>query len=47
MKLSKTVVIVVTAWVVTISALHSWLNLEASRALDGGPSFRVGFLPVT
>jgi hypothetical protein len=47
MKLTTTVSIVAAAWLATISTLHSWLNLEASRAVDAGPSFRVGFLPVT
>ena len=47
MKLAPTVSMVAAAWLATISALHSWLNREAARAVDAGPAFRVGFLPVT
>jgi hypothetical protein len=47
MKLSTTVACVVTTWMVTITALHDYLNLEEAKAVDGGPAFRVGFLPVT
>jgi hypothetical protein len=47
MKLTTTVSLVAAGWLATISALHSHLNLESSRSVDAGPSFRVGFLPVT
>lgn len=47
MKLIPTVSLAAAAWLATISALHAWLNLDLARARDGGPSFRVGFLPVT
>ncbi len=47
MKLAPTVTLGAVAWLATISALHTWLNLDASRSLDAGPAFRVGFLPVT
>ncbi|MBK8100474.1 MAG: hypothetical protein IPK26_25535 [Planctomycetes bacterium] len=47
MKLAPTVTLCAVAWLLTISALHSWLNLDSTRAADSGPAFRVGFLPVT
>jgi len=47
MKLTTTVLCVSAAWLTTISGLHAWLNLDFGRAEDAGPSFRVGFLPVT
>ena len=35
-------------WILAITALHAWLNLDlfAPRA-EAGTSFKVGFLPVT
>ena len=49
MSLKKTVVLGSVAWLVLISGLHAWLNLDLFR--KGGPqastTLKVGFLPVT
>lgn len=47
MKLMAVTSSVVGAWLVAISALHAWLNLDLGARSDGRPAFRVGFLPVT
>lgn len=45
------VMLVVVAWVVTVTMLHLWLNLRAFETHGpkeaSGQRFRVGFLPVT
>ena len=46
--LSKAVLFWSAAWVVVISGLHAWLNLDLfRRAPSASTQFRVGFLPVT
>jgi len=47
MKLTTVVSFAALAWTVAISSLHAWLNLDISVRTTEGPSFRVGFLPVT
>ena len=47
MKLLPTLLCSTGAWLAGITTLHVTLNLEAAKATDSGPSFRVGFLPVT
>jgi NitT/TauT family transport system substrate-binding protein len=43
--------LIAVTWIVTVSVLHLWLNLDAFsatvRQASDGPRFRVGFLPVT
>ncbi|HLF92307.1 MAG TPA: hypothetical protein VJB14_02525 [Planctomycetota bacterium] len=47
MPLRKAVLLTVVPWVLGISALHAWLNLDLFRPGAGGKEFRVGFIPVT
>jgi hypothetical protein len=47
MKLTTVVSLAALGWTVAISSLHAWLNLDLSAPAAAGPSFRVGFLPVT
>lgn len=47
MKLASVVSLVALGWTAAISAAHAWLNLDVAAAVAAGPSFRVGFLPVT
>lgn len=47
MKLLPTLLCSTGAWLAGITTLHVTLNIETAKAVDGGPSFRVGFLPVT
>ncbi|HEX5052977.1 MAG TPA: formylglycine-generating enzyme family protein [Planctomycetota bacterium] len=47
MKLTRVVTLAALGWTAAISSLHAWLNLDLSARAAGGPSFRVGFLPVT
>lgn len=47
MKLIRTLLWATGAWLTTISSLHIWLNLGGVSQVAEGPSFRVGFLPVT
>lgn len=34
-------------WIVTVTALHWWLNPRGGPRTPDGVAFRVGFLPVT
>jgi hypothetical protein len=50
--LKRIIVITALAWVVVISVLHAWLNLdvnwlELGAARDAEARFQIGFLPVT
>jgi hypothetical protein len=47
MKLLSTLLWTTGTWLAAITALHVSLNIEFAKAGDSGPSFRVGFLPVT
>jgi len=47
MKLAHAVSLATVGWLASISSLHAWLNVERRTIVDGAPSFRVGFLPVT
>jgi hypothetical protein len=48
----RIVIVVALSWVLVITVLHLWLNLDirclrASRPSDAEGRFRIGFLPVT
>jgi NitT/TauT family transport system substrate-binding protein len=48
MSLKKAVLSGSLAWIVVISGLHAWLNLDLFRKKGGaGGTFKVGYLPVT
>jgi hypothetical protein len=48
MSLKKTVVMTGLLWVPLIGVLHAWLNLDLFRRTEAaGPTFKVGFIPVT
>jgi len=50
MSAKHVVLLVVIAWMATVSVLHLWLNVRAFDAPTSGaagPRFRVGYLPVT
>ncbi|MBL9079949.1 MAG: hypothetical protein JNL08_20815 [Planctomycetes bacterium] len=47
MKLASAVSLATVGWLALISTLHVWLNFDHRSAAEEGPSFRVGFLPVT
>ena len=48
MSLKRAVLIGTGVWVVVITGLHAWLNLELfGRQEPQGRTFKVGFLPVT
>jgi hypothetical protein len=48
----RVIIITAVSWIVVITVLHLWLNLDirwlrASRPSDAEGRFRIGFLPVT
>ena len=48
MSLKKSVLLSIIPWIVGISALHAWLNLDLfRRAQASKQQFKVGFIPVT
>ena len=48
MSLKKAVLVGAALWIVTIGALHAWLNLDLfRRRIESSREFKVGFLPVT
>ena len=48
MSLKKSVLLSIVPWVLGISALHAWLNLDLFRRAQANQHvFKVGFLPVT
>jgi NitT/TauT family transport system substrate-binding protein len=51
MSLRKTLIIIVVAWLLTITLVHAWLNLHLFDGKHASTTdqrnFRIGFLPVT
>ena len=50
--MKRVVILTTLTWVVLITVLHLWLNLDvkwfrAAKASDAEGRFRIGFLPVT
>jgi hypothetical protein len=50
--LKRVIILSSVAWVVVITVLHLWLNLDvkwfqSARATEAEGRFRIGFLPVT
>jgi NitT/TauT family transport system substrate-binding protein len=47
MTIRRALITAAIPWVVGISLLHAWLNLDVTTRVKAGTAFRVGFLPVT
>jgi hypothetical protein len=48
MTLKKTVLLWSSVWILGVTALHAWLNLNVLQGREKeGRTFKVGFLPVT